>query len=738
MNKNGTLHTRTRQIFEVRNISSDLLEKSLNMRALAYLSSIKADLLRDTIFQIDSSKKLLCMERNGLEEKIRERTTELEISVKKLQAVEGELRKTNDELERRVKDRTAEVSKLSYAVEQSPVSVVITDTEGNIEYANPKFTQLTGYSLEEAVGVNQRILKSGKTSPEVYKELWKTITSGNEWRGEFYNKKKNGELYWESASISPIKNDVGDITNFIAVREDSTERKLAEEKLQYARDYSDSLINSSLDMIISVDIDRHIVTFNSAAEKTFGYKKEEVLGKHVGMLYGGESQGLPVYKTTIGSGTFEGEVENKRKDGSVFVSQLSTTALRDLDENIIGLMGISRDITERKNNESKLMTAMEAAESANEAKSTFLSSMSHEIRTPMNSILGFSQLLVSNQNEPLTESQKSNVNHILDSGHLLLKLINEVLDLSSIESGKTQISMESIEVASVIEMIIASVEPMALKYNVNIINSVEHSGQYIKADYTRLKQVLINLLSNAIKYNRVDGTVTVWNELTEANMIRINVEDTGPGIAMDNIESLFEPFNRLGEEALDKEGTGIGLTITKRLVELMGGSIHVESDVGKDTKFYIEFDKAKAPASETDKTEDVLDDFQRIDKTEEKILLYVEDNPANLKLVESILKRRPNIKLISSAQAQPGIELAREHHPDMILMDINLPGMDGYEALKLLKSYDDIKKIPVIAISANAMPKDIEKSKSAGFKYYITKPININKFLGLVDDILPP
>ena len=232
MNKDSILHTGTRHIFEVRNISSDLLEKSLNMRALAYLSSIKADLLRDTIFQIDSSKKEVCRARDRLEEKVQERTKELEASVKKLQAVEEELRGTNDKLARRVKDRTAEVSKLSYAVEQSPSSVVITDTKGNIEYVNPKFTQLTGYSLEETVGANPRILKSGKTSPEVYKELWKTITLGNEWCGEFCNKKKDGGLYWESASISPIKNDEGLITNFVAIKEDITDRKHADEQIK--------------------------------------------------------------------------------------------------------------------------------------------------------------------------------------------------------------------------------------------------------------------------------------------------------------------------------------------------------------------------------------------------------------------------------------------------------------------------------------------------------------------------
>ncbi len=387
-------------------------------------------------------------------------------------------------------------------------------------------------------------------------------------------------------------------------------------------------------------------------------------------------------------------------------------------------------------NESKLTAAMKEAKAANEAKSTFLSSMSHEIRTPMNSILGFAQILLSNQDEPLTEPQKKNVTHILDSGYLLLNLINEVLDLSSIESGKVRLSLEGVEVASVIDEVVASVEPMELSYKINITNSVEHSGQYIMVDYTRLRQILINLLSNAIKYNRVDGTVTIWTELTEANMIRINVEDTGTGVAKDRLESLYEPFNRLGAEKLNIEGTGIGLTITKRLVELMGGSIHVESEVGKGTKFSVEFEKTEAPASETDITEDVSDGCQHLDITERKIILYVEDNPANLKLVENILKRRPNIVLLTASQAQSGIEITRTQQPDVVLMDINLPGIDGFEALRLLKSSDGTKRIPIIAISANAMPEDIEKGNASGFIEYITKPININKFLEVIDNIL--
>ncbi len=231
MNKRDILSTGTRHIFEVQGINRELIEKTLEMRALAYIANAKADLLTDTIFKVDSSKKALAVERLNLEKKVQERTRELELSVKKLQAMEEELRKTNNELENRVKDRTAEVIKLSYAVEQSPSSVVITDTKGNIEYVNSKFTQVTGYTLKESIGQNTRILKSGNTTVEDYKRLWEIITSGGEWKGELCNKKKNGEFYWESTSISPVKNDAGVITNFISIKEDITNRKKMEKEL---------------------------------------------------------------------------------------------------------------------------------------------------------------------------------------------------------------------------------------------------------------------------------------------------------------------------------------------------------------------------------------------------------------------------------------------------------------------------------------------------------------------------
>ncbi len=525
---------------------------------------------------------------------------------------ERELKELNESLEDRVIERTSEVAKLSHAIEHSSATIVITDTKGNIEYVNPWFTKTTGYSCKEAIGQNPRILKSGEQSPEFYRELWNTILSGKEWKGEFHNKTKDGELYWEFASISPVKDRDGVITNFVAVKE---------------------------------------------------------------------------------------------------------------------------DITERKKSESELKDVSEKAQRATEAKSAFLSSMSHELRTPMNSILGFAQLLITNQKEPLVESQKERVQHILNAGDHLLDLISEVLDLSSIESGKLPISPDTINVGVVIDEAITTVVPMAQQSNIRINNKINQCDHYIVADRTRLKQVFDNLLTNAIKYNHPGGSVTISCESPNNYTVRINIEDTGLGIAAKDVDALFEPFNRLGRESLNIEGTGIGLTISKTLVEHMGGSIGVESNEGKGSKFFVTFNKENPAVLEVTETKYLLEEKHLEKMAERKTMLYVEDDSANLTLVKNILRRRPNVKLITAFDAETGIELVQTHHPDLILMDINLPKMDGYEALKKLKSNDATKRIPAIAISADAMPDSIKKGKAAGFLEYITKPLNVNNFLDVIDNI---
>jgi len=377
----------------------------------------------------------------------------------------------------------------------------------------------------------------------------------------------------------------------------------------------------------------------------------------------------------------------------------------------------------------ELICAKEEAEEASRAKSEFLSRMSHELRTPLNAILGFGQILRLNRETPLTDSQNVEVEEILNAGKHLLELINEVLDLARIESGKIDLSIETISLSDVVNETLTLIVPLAEKRGIEVNNKIPQSPHlFVLADRTRMKQVLLNLMSNAVKYNREGGSITLESNRTQKGRIQISVADTGKGIPGEKLNDLFKPFNRLGAEKTDVEGTGIGLSLTKNLVENMAGTISVESQPGVGSCFSVELPEGKMPKG--------LDDGSAISskhsfskKGDEKItLLYVEDNPANLRLVQKILSEREDIHLLSAPEAQLGLDLARTHRPDLILMDINLPGMDGLTALKHLKTYDETEGIPVIAVSANAMESDIDRALKAGFDSYITKPIMVDKF----------
>ena len=373
------------------------------------------------------------------------------------------------------------------------------------------------------------------------------------------------------------------------------------------------------------------------------------------------------------------------------------------------------------------------AENANLAKSDFLSGMSHELRTPLGAILGFAQLIESSSPPP-TPSQRRSVDQILKAGWYLLELINEILDLAFIESGKLSMSIEALSLGDVMRECEAMIEPQARQRAIRVaFNSIE-SPCVVSADRTRVKQVLINLLSNSIKYNRMGGTVAVDLTLRAENVARISVRDTGEGLAVDKLAQLFQPFNRLGQESKNEQGTGIGLVVSKRLIEGMGGVIGVESSVGQGSVFWIEL-----PLTNESQTSPQAAELTAVSqKTRQagaslQTLLYVEDNPANLLLVEDIIERRPDIRLLSARDGRTGIELARVAQPDVILMDINLPGISGIEALALLLADSATTHIPVIALSANAIPRDIEKGMAAGFFRYLTKPIKVAEFMETLD-----
>lgn len=420
--------------------------------------------------------------------------------------------------------------------------------------------------------------------------------------------------------------------------------------------------------------------------------------------------------------------------GYKWILARATAVAWDQDGKVTRVIGINSDISNHKAVEQSLILAREEAVRANRAKSEFLSSMSHELRTPMNAILGFGQLLETDHT--LDAEQQDNVHEILKAGHHLLELINEVLDLAKVESGRIDLSLEALDLRPVAEECLNLVSPLANSHNVHVTYQVPDDS-LVRADRTRLKQALINLLSNAIKYNRPGGEVRLDIQLVAQDRLRLRVSDTGPGIPGERMHELFQPFNRLGAEHSEVEGTGIGLTITERIVEIMGGRVGADSQVGVGSTFWIELPRetTQAGAGLSGQLLGMTDSVGKLPRTQH-VVLYIEDNPANLKLVAQMLGRRKHITLLTAHQPGLGIELALAHHPELILLDINMPGMNGYQALEVLKADARLRLIPAVAITANAMPQDVIRGMAAGFSDYLTKPLAMTRLFTILDRFL--
>ncbi|MBB5608357.1 MULTISPECIES: ATP-binding protein [unclassified Janthinobacterium] len=535
----------------------------------------------------------------------------------------------------------------------------------------------------------------------------------------------------------------------------------------------DAIFNSANFSCIATDAQGVIQIFNVGAERMLGYAAHEVVDKltPAGISDAQEiiarAQALSaeldtpitpgvealVFKAKRGIEDIY-ELTYIRKDGSRFPAMVSVTALRDAQSKVIGYLLIGTDNTARKrveaeqalldqrlqeheqytrslveSNNVELEKARQVADKANRAKSEFLSSMSHELRTPLNAVLGFAQLMASDVPPPSVPQQRS-LEQILKGGWYLLRLINEILDLAMIESGKVTMSEEAMSLLDVLQDCQAMIAPQAEKRGIDMHFPQCGRAFYVHADRTRVKQVMINLLSNAIKYNESGGSVRV--ECSQhGNRVRASVTDSGAGLSTEQMAQLFQPFNRLGQESGTEEGTGIGLVVTRQLVELMGGEIGVDSTVGVGTTFWVEFKASSAPELVLGQGEalPVVQENQETQRT----LLYVEDNPANLALVEQLIARRSDLKLLTAIDAHLGMDLARTYQPDIILMDINLPGLSGFGALRLLHDDPLTSHIPVMALSANAVPRDIEKGLEAGFFRYLTKPIKVAEFMDALD-----
>lgn len=919
---------------------------------------------------------------------------------------------------------------LSLACEQSPVSIVITDSRGNIEYVNPKFESVTGYSFGEVKGQNPRVLKSGYTSDEEYTELWKTISSGQEWYGEFHNKRKNGELYWEFASISPIQNIIGEITHYIAVKEDINDRKAAEEQLRrseekfrtifdhagdgisihdfqgkflevnqvicerlgYSREellkmclcdvdtpeYTDliplrlqqlqqqgylifetihvrrdgftipievngcliefegqtAILSISRDisqrkemeealqkernfstaileiigaLIIVLDLQGRIVSFNHTCEQLTGYSFAEVKDKpfwdflllpeditpiklgfedlkrgnfpnqyenywiakdgtlhliewHNTVLVNakGESEyiigtGIDITErkqveneirqlnttlekrveersrelgqseakfrkyfeqSLIGMAVFDqykkwlevndclcqilgysreelihitwadvthpedletdinyfnlivrGELDGYsldkrfiRKDGQVIYASISVKCLRDGDGSISCFIKLLQDITKRKETEEELQKANEKLKITNaelaratRLKDEFLANMSHELRTPLNAILGMSEGLLEEVYGSLNKQQQKSLKTIEKSGKHLLELINDILDISKIESGKLTLQIAPCHIRSLCTSSLTFVKQQALKKNIKLITSIEEEPEVIPLDERRMRQVLINLLNNAVKFTPEGGKVVLEVRFTDnPATIIFSVIDTGIGIASEDLGKLFQVFTQL-DSSLNRiqEGTGLGLALVKRISELHGGSVKVTSELGKGSCFSVilpyQFRNELTPPLKTFKksletpkslSSEHRDVFTLTSSPKESpLILLAEDNEATIETISDYLECKGYCLTIAK-NGQEAINLAQTKKPQMILMDISMPEIDGLEAIRTIRTHPDLTKIPIIALTALAMTGDREKCFQAGASEYISKPVSLKQLANTIEQLL--
>jgi PAS domain S-box-containing protein len=643
-------------------------------------------------------------------------------------------------------------------------SSIATDEKGVIQLFNVGAERMLGFAAAEVLN---KITPADISDPQeviarakaLSLELGTTIAPGFEAlvfkasRGiediyELTYIRKDGSRFPAVVSVTALREDsgAGAIIGYLLIGTDNTARKQVEaeqkkldQRLRDQQFYTRSLIESNIDALMTTDPRGIITDVNKQMEALTGCTRDELIGAPFKSYFTDPERAEAAIKLVLSEKKVtDYELTACARDGKRTEVSYNATTFYDRDRTLQGVFAAARDVTERQRNAQALQetnveleSAKSAAEKANLAKSDFLSSMSHELRSPLNAILGFAQLMESSSPAP-TDSQKESLAQILQAGWHLLKLIDEILDLAVIESGKVSVSCESVSLAEVLSECQAMMEPQAQKRGIAVVfPRCDGEPLFVRADRTRLKQIVINLLSNAIKYNKEQGTVVVDCTTNESGRTRLSVKDTGAGLSPEKLAQLFQPFNRLGQEAGGVAGTGIGLVVTKRLVELMDGVIGVESTVGAGSVFWCEFISTDAPQLATEGVEDqTLESLlAQVAGAPPRTLLYVEDNQANMRLVEQLIARRPDIQLLTAVNGTIGIEMARTSQPNVILMDINLPGISGVDAMKILREDPLTAHIPVVALSANAMLRDIEKCLYVGFYRYLTKPLKVGEFM---------
>lgn len=564
-------------------------------------------------------------------------------------------------------------------------------------------------------------------------------------------RRKRGGYLWTEIRADAVRDSAGIVYYISGIAFDITKQKQTEQALLISEARHARIIQSSNDGIWEWTAENGGFHFSSRCWEHLGYDEhDDIVNQGIDRVQAWRRRMDPddgirwdqaMAAHTRGEAPFDIEYRIRGKNNQWRWIRARAQMAYDEDGEPQRMSGTNMDITELKLAEQKVIRAKEMAEKANQAKSEFLSSMSHELRTPLNAILGFTQLVELGEN--LTLTQVDNLQEIRRAGKHLLQLVGDVLDLAKIESGNLSLSMEPIAVKHLLEECLTLVGPQADEKNIQLkLASNSNDKRFVHADRVRLRQVFLNLLSNAIKYNRSQGSVVVYCFEAEGNYLRICFEDTGKGISHTQQKDLFQPFNRLGEDLGTVEGTGVGLVITQRLVGHMQGRIGFDSQEDVGSQFWVDFPLTEDLHMALDG--DILGLGGQNQSTRSDLswslespieILYVEDNISNQRVVQQFLARYPEVTLNIANEALTGLYIARTRVPDLILMDINLPGMDGYEALKVLKNDSVTSGIPVIAVTANALAHDIRKGHEAGFQNYLTKPLDLTKLLDTLKNV---
>jgi PAS domain S-box-containing protein len=621
--------------------------------------------------------------------------------------------------------------------EDAPIGMAVVGLDESFNQVNTTLCQMVGYSERELTQCTTMDITFEDDIPQGKQNAEELLTGGPRSSVERRYVRKDGEVLWITRTACLMRDFDGHPRNFLIMVEDISERKRAEQALCESKRESEAahhanqlIMDNSQDVICTIDEWGRFISVSAACEQLWGYSPAEMIGRQYIDLVCPEDRLMTnqVAEVLRMDGKITDFVNRyTRKDGTL-VHVLWSATWSEADKI---MFCVAHDVTDRARIEKELREAKEEADRANHAKSEFLSRMSHELRTPLNAILGFGQLL---ERQNPTDTQRSRVGHIISAGRHLLNLINEVLDISRVETGNLQLSLEPVCLADALEEALSLMRPLAAERRIELSAPVPDHDHYAMADRQRFKQVLLNLLTNAVKYTPLDGKVNITSSKTETGAMRIVVSDTGAGISPEKLARLFTPFDRLGAEQTGVEGTGLGLALCQRLMQAMKGSIGADSILGEGTAFWVELAGADSPLERITAAKRIVSESTNGSNAKKRTILYIEDNLSNLNLIEQVLAEQPQIQLITAMQGKLGIELARRHSPDLILLDLHLPDLPGWEVLSRLQRDPATRDIPVVIISADATSRQLKRLMAAGARAYLTKPLDMPEFFRVIGE----